>query len=387
MHPINEALDRLISAQSGDDRIRLKEAVAAYREHNDYAPLIAALTPLADAGNGEALFILGACHLYGRGMAQDEERATACWEKAAAQGVALAQTMLGALYASQGRKAEAQSLFEKAAAQGDNYAPSALHMLDQMKAPSPAVQRALRILQSGDGEGARRKLEEHAANGDLDAIRHLAVMFQLGAGVPQNYEIAREWWLVALELGDDAAQYALGELYFNGTGVKTDYARARDYWEQAAAQGNADAQYGLGVIYRDGHGVAEDEETALAWFKKAVAQGHPAAQTTLGDYHAMTGDLAAAVGLWRLAALQQYPPAQVTLGEHYLQEENYAEARQWLRLAADAGNADGQYLLGLSYIIADDADEHLDDIHTLWHQAADQGHPGAQEALKKLHGE
>ena len=32
MHPINEALDRLISAQSGDDRIRLKEAVAAYRE-------------------------------------------------------------------------------------------------------------------------------------------------------------------------------------------------------------------------------------------------------------------------------------------------------------------------------------------------------------------
>ena len=85
--------------------------------------------------------------------------------------------------------------------------------------------------------------------------------------------------------------------------------------------------------------------------------------------------------------MQQYPPAQVTLGEHYLQEENYAEARQWLRLAADAGNADGQYLLGLSYIIADDADEHLDDIHTLWHQAADQGHPGAQEALKKLHGE
>jgi hypothetical protein len=353
MTPIHEALTRLTAIYKDDSH--LAQAAAAYTEKEDYDALLAAITPLADEGNGEAQFILGTCYFYGRGVAQDTKRGITYWTEAATQGIAPAQTALGAYHASKGRHDEARKCFEQAAVQGDIHAATALHILDSQQPPSAAVQRAIHILQAGDGDGARRKLEDLAAAGNLEAIRFLAVMFQQGIGVPQNYEIAREWWLTALELNDATAQYALGEQYYNGTGVATDYEQARYYWEQAAAQNHADAQYGLGILYREGHGVPADQTLAHTWLEKAATQGHTTAQTDLG--------------------------------RHYLGTQEFSQAQKWLQAAADADDADAQYLLGLSYIFANDAVANFDKIHALWHRAAEQGHPGAEEALKKLHGE
>ena len=303
--------------------------------------------------------------------------------------MALAQTSLGALYAAQGRDDEARGLLAQAAAQGEGYAASALQMFGEQ--PSAAVQRAIRILREGDADGARRKLEALAREGDVEAIRYLAVMFQRGIGVAQDYAIAREWWGVALALQDDVAQYAMGELYFNGDGVTRDYAQARHYWEQAAAQGNSEAQRGLGVLFRDGHGVAQDYAEARRWLAQAAEQGLAVAQYEFGALHQAgfggAVDEAAAQHWWQLAALQGHVDAQVALGSLLLQRQDFTGAREWLQQAAAQNNAHAQYLLGLSYVFADDVEAHLDDIHTLWHRAAAQGHEKAQEALRKLHGE
>ena len=236
MEPIRQAFAQLIAAHDGELRQQLQHAAAACAQQ-DFAPAHTVLAPLAAAGEAQAQFILGAFYLYAQGVAQDVYQAIAYWQQAAAQGMALAQTSLGALYAAQGRDDEARGLLAQAAAQGEGYAASALQMFGEQ--PSAAVQRAIRILREGDADGARRKLEALAREGNVEAIRYLAVMFQRGIGVAQDYAIAREWWGVALALQDDVAQYAMGELYFNGDGVTRDYAQARSYWEQATAKRNA----------------------------------------------------------------------------------------------------------------------------------------------------
>jgi hypothetical protein len=388
MEPIRQAFAQLIAAHDGELRQQLQHAAAACAQQ-DFAPAHTVLVPLAAAGEAQAQFILGAFYLYAQGVAQDVHQAIAYWQQAAAQGMALAQTSLGALYAAQGRDDEARGLLAQAAAQGEGYAASALQMFGEQ--PSAAVQRAIRILREGDADGARRKLEALAREGDVEAIRYLAVMFQRGIGVAQDYAIAREWWGVALALQDDVAQYAMGELYFNGDGVTRDYAQARHYWEQAAAQGNSEAQRGLGVLFRDGHGVAQDYAEARRWLAQAAEQGLAVAQYEFGALHQAgfggAVDEAAAQHWWQLAALQGHVDAQVALGSLLLQRQDFTGAREWLQQVAAQNNAHAQYLLGLSYVFADDVEAHLDDIHTLWHRAAAQGHEKAQEALRKLHGE
>ena len=43
-------------------------------------------------------------------------------------------------------------------------------------------------------------------------------------------------------LGDENAQYNLGQFYDRGTGVIADSAMAIEFWEKAAAQGHVGAQ-------------------------------------------------------------------------------------------------------------------------------------------------
>lgn len=388
MDPIRQAFGQLIAAHDGALRQQLQHAATACARQ-DYAPAHALLAPLAAAGEAGAQFILGAFYLCAHGVAQDADKAAAYWQQAAAQGMAAAQTALAALHAAQGRPEEARTRFAQAAAQGGTYAAAAQQMLGTH--PAAAVRRAIRLLQEGDADGARRKLEGLAREGNGEAVRYLAVMFQRGIGVAQSHVIAREWWEVALALGRDAvALYALGELYCNGDGVGRDYEQARRYWEEAAALGSADAQRGLGILYRDGYGVAQDAARARAWLEQAAAQGLAAAQYELGALCqaglGVAEDSAAARHWWERAALQGNAEAQCALGTLFMRQQAFVRARAWLQQAAAQGDAHGQYLLGLSYIFADDAAAHLDDIHTLWHRAAAQGHEGAQEALQRLHG-
>ena len=52
----------------------------------------------AEQGLAEAQIVLGVMYLYGRGVAQDDKQAAAWFRKAAEQGDALAQGVLGAMY-------------------------------------------------------------------------------------------------------------------------------------------------------------------------------------------------------------------------------------------------------------------------------------------------
>jgi TPR repeat protein len=97
-----------------------------------------------------------------------------------------------------------------------------------------------------------------------------------------DYATALKEWLPLAEQGDAQAQYNLGLMYNIGQGVPQNYQEALRLYSLAAAQGNADAQSNLGSAYERGRGVPQDYKEALKWYRLAAAQGYDLAQWMLG---------------------------------------------------------------------------------------------------------
>jgi TPR repeat protein len=130
--------------------------------------------------------------LDSRGVPQDNTQAAFWYRKAAEQGNAAAQDLLGSLYE---------------------------HGLG---VPKDFAQAAIWY----------RKAAEQ---GDADAQSELGEFYEGGAGVPADYAQAASWYRRAAEQGDAEAQLDLGLLYWAGNGVPQDYAEAYFWLDIALA--------------------------------------------------------------------------------------------------------------------------------------------------------
>ena len=122
---------------------------------------------------------------------------------------------------------------------------------------------------------------------------------------------------------DAEVQFGLGLKFASGAGVPQDYAQAADWYRKAAEQNHSLAQFNLGTMYANGQGVVRDEAQSLVWFGRAANLGDAGGQYKMGrSCHriSMDGSPAAA------------PEARI-------------EAYKWYQLAAAQGykNADGAY--------------------------------------------
>ncbi len=128
-------------------------------------------------------------------------------------------------------------------------------------------------------------------------------------------------YLQAAEQGHVESMYEVALSYDLGEGVAQDYAQATMWYEKAASQGHVEAQYGLGCLYEDGNGVKSDLETAFSWYKKAAEQGHADAQDKLGfSYCFGVGveiDKAAAEYWWKMASDNGSVTASISLSTFF----------------------------------------------------------------------
>jgi VWFA-related protein len=150
--------------------------------------------------------------------------------------------------------------------------------------------------------------------GDVEAQYNLAVMYDTGRGVPQDYAQAVVWYRKAAENGLVRAQYNLALMYSGGQGVPQDFAQASAWYRKAADLGDAPAEYNLALMYESGQGVPRDYAVALSWYRKAADQGHAGAMYNLG--------------------------AMYSRGQGVAQD--YVEAHKWRHLAAVHASADKQ---------------------------------------------
>jgi len=136
---------------------------------------------------------------------------------------------------------------------------------------------------------AARLLTEMANTGDAEAQFLLALMFENGRGVTQNYREAFQWYKKAADQGLASAQNNLAQLYSQGKGVKQDFQEAFRLYRRAAEAGSPIAQYNLGVRYMKGEGVEQNFQEGAKWYHKAAEAGNVHGQFSLA-YSYATGE-------------------------------------------------------------------------------------------------
>jgi len=93
-------------------------------------------------------------------------------------------------------------------------------------------------------ESLRQQLYRTANEANDPYVMYLTgLMFDLGAGVPQDYKEAFRWYVLAAEAGQPAAMNSLGLMYALGHGVSQDHSEAMRLWAKAADNGSIAAQW------------------------------------------------------------------------------------------------------------------------------------------------
>ncbi len=265
----NEMVTRFEDGEKAFARGRYTEALRLWR-------------PLADQGYAVAQFMIGNLYADGLGVGQDYSEAAKWFRMAAESGIAEAQVNLGLFY-EQGLGvprdyAAAAELYRKAADLGF---ADAYFFLGNMYADGLGVTKDL--------VEAARLFRKAAEKGVAEAQHNLALHYLLGDGVRQDFTEAATWMRKAAEAGIADAQANIGIMYLQGDGVPRDVDMAVTWLRKAAEQGNPETQVDLGILFSEGKDLAQDNAEAVKWFRRSADQGFALGQVGLGLSYA-TGE-------------------------------------------------------------------------------------------------
>ena len=105
----------------------------------------------------------------------------------------------------------------------------------------------------------------------MQAQLGLALLYDLGQGVPRDGAGAYVWYRRAAMAGVPSAEFNVAVMRDTGDGVARDTADAAVWYGRAAAHGNRRAEYNLGQLYAAGDGVPRNLDAAETWFRDASA--------------------------------------------------------------------------------------------------------------------
>lgn len=133
-----------------------------------------------------------------------------------------------------------------------------------------AYQLALSYSFNGNYEESIPRYELLAEQEYIAAYNGLGSAYLDGNGVPQDDNLALEWYMRAAEAGNSTGQFNTGVMYQNGTGVEKDYAVALGWYELAAEQDNGDAVSSIGYLYKKGWGVEQNDSESMRWYERGA---------------------------------------------------------------------------------------------------------------------
>jgi TPR repeat protein len=177
-----------------------------------------------------------------------------------------AMYQLGRAYAANRQMPEAIAAWRKAADKGST---SAMVELGVAFGNGAGVPR--------DEAQAQKLFERAAAAGNPRGISNLAA---LGGGTPADPAQARSQLAKAGESNPEA-QYQLGLMIADGVGGPKDDVTARALFQKAAAQNHPGALERMGAFAQEGRGGEKDAAAAKAYYEKAAALGNEDAKAAL----------------------------------------------------------------------------------------------------------
>ncbi|WP_421784197.1 SEL1-like repeat protein [Kiloniella litopenaei] len=224
----------------------------------------------------------------------------------------------------------------------------------------PDLNEAAQAYDIGDYETAMDNYLPFAQDGtekkNLIAMFNVALMYEKGQGVTQDYGEAERWFTRAAELGNVESQNRLGRAYEYGDWGHEDFDRALLWYGMAADQGDVSAQGSLARMYLNS---PKDDALpkAVKWLQRAV-DGHDAFSEAALAYLYETGNGVPlnperAFKLYLRAAKQSVPFAQNKLANIYhageLVPQNYKLAHRYFTFAAEQQETDAQISLAQMY--------------------------------------
>ncbi len=146
-------------------------------------------------------------------------------------------------------------------------------------APSTGM-AAQRAYADGQYEVARRLWLGLAEDHDRQAELGLALLYDIGRGVPRDSSTAFGWYYRAAAAGLPEAEFNVAVMQDAGDGVAHDVGSAATWYARAAAHGDHRAEYNLAQLYAAGEGVPRNVAVAATWLR-AAAPFLPAAAARL----------------------------------------------------------------------------------------------------------
>lgn len=192
---------------------------------------------------------------------------------------------------------EAAKTLNSAAAAGDSIAQ---------------FQLGLSYLEQGRTDEGVSLIRKSANQNQPAAQYRLAKLYEVGEGVTQDSQMARQLTERAATNGNRIAMHDLALYYAEGRGgVEADLPTAAKWFEKAAERGVVDSQFNLGVLFESGQGLPKNMNDAFVWYSIAAAQGDQFAKTRI---EVLTSTLDQAEIVSATARVKKFKPVKIDDG-------------------------------------------------------------------------
>ncbi|MBC7979125.1 MAG: sel1 repeat family protein [Armatimonadetes bacterium] len=319
-----------------------KAALEAF-EAGKHAEAVKMAKPLAEAGDPDAIYLLGFAHETGKGIEASHEQALSYYRKGSAMNHSDSSYRLSLLLMNSKEKKERYE---------------ALALLEKQAVKDPGV-----------------------------AGRFLGEAFLLGRfSEKPDVEKALLWWKKAGDFGDVPSMIFLARFYDGQMGFpeNTDRVMALKYYETAAGKGNPGAMVAAGSRLLNGTTVKRNEAVGMAWLKKAIDARELSAYLAMGDYlEKIKKDLPAALAEYERGKDAGQVDCIVRAAEFHINgkgtKKDVARGTSLMKKAAEAGSGHAHLILAANILNRKAPDMLAGYGHLL--AAANAGLPEAQNDL------
>lgn len=202
----------------------------------------------------------------------------------------------------------------------------------------------------------RKAIDQY--NSDYARIE-LAMCYEQGFGVQQNFETAKTYYEEALENNYIYAAIRLAYLYEDDYLGEPNPTLAFEYFNRASDAGIAEAKYHVARFYRYGVGMEQNPDLAIKHFEEALDLGYIDAHVDMGlayeeGYGPLPKDPQKALMHMTSAAEQEIAYAQYKLGCYhsygYLDTQDLGLGKSWFEKGYENGSALSGLALGDYYL-------------------------------------
>ncbi len=346
-----------------DTTENLAKGITAYRQHK-YDKALSLLFPIAEAGNPEAQFRVGAIYDDGGyGVQQDDEKACIWWNRAIAQDhtLAIASYLLKDFVAEKDHShhypalegidavKETKRCVDSLTGLASENDCEAIFLLSMLLAFSSQIENDVQVAATYALKGAQLN--------DGDCMVILGILLANIDDLEGNNFTSIQWYEKAYALGSRLACGNLAAAYLEGVGVKRNAKKAFQYLEEAANKGSASDALSAGQCKAYGIGTNQSDDEAYKWLLFAAHNGEREAQYYLATIEDMLPNITLSDEVkmeWLAEAVRRgFPPAIRELGGKFLYgaggKKDVEKGIGLLQQAASLSDAEAKYLLGRAY--------------------------------------